>query len=276
LRQTSTVVFCAIDALLPPRGKIHPGFDEFSVALEHAGLPAVWITDRSRAQMDEPRRKLGHRHPFIAEGGSGVYLPEDYFHLRPAKTIRLGRFTCIPVAEPQPAASEALESLCEETGVSVVALRSLSPREFMQNSGLPSREAELARQRDFAEFFFFAGASQQDIDRFLAEGRRRKLQLRQSGMLWSLAVGASLSRCIRELSRLYDRALRSHATILGIATPGANSEDLFAACDRNILLKNGASEGSASGQSQTGKTREILLAAPDVWDRLLASVTPKV
>jgi predicted mannosyl-3-phosphoglycerate phosphatase (HAD superfamily) len=270
LRQTSTVVFCAIDAFLPASGKTLPGFDEFSVALEHAGVPAVWITDRSRAQMDEPRRKLGHHHPFIAEGGSGVYLPEDYFHLRPAKTARLGRFTCIPVAESQPAASEALESLCEETGVSVVALRSLSPREFMQNSGLTSREAQLARQRDFDEFFFFAGASQQDIERFLAEGRRRKLQLRQSGVLWSLAVGASLSRCIRELSRLYDRALRSHATILGIATPGASSEDLFAACDRSILLNNGASEGSAS------KTREIPLAAPAVWDRLLASVTAKI
>jgi len=25
----------------------------------------------------------------------GVYLPEGYFHLRPPKTVRLGRFTCL-------------------------------------------------------------------------------------------------------------------------------------------------------------------------------------
>src|SRR2546429_3453281 len=45
-------------------------------------------------------------------------LPEDYFHLRPesgnfrsrpTSTLRLGRFTCIPLAEPLPAASDALE-----------------------------------------------------------------------------------------------------------------------------------------------------------------------
>jgi hypothetical protein len=154
LRQTSTVIFCAIDAFLPLRGKIQAGFDEFSVALDHAGVPAIWTTSRSRAQMDEPIRKLGHRHPFIAEDGSGVYLPEGYFHLRPEKTLRLGRFTCIPIAERQPAASEALESISEETGVPIVALRSLSPHELAQNLGLPVREAELARQRDFDELFF--------------------------------------------------------------------------------------------------------------------------
>jgi predicted mannosyl-3-phosphoglycerate phosphatase (HAD superfamily) len=230
------------------------------------------VTHRSRAQMDEPRRKLGHQHPFIGEGGSGVYLPEDYFHLRPAKTVRLGRFTCIPIAEPLPAASEALESLCEETGVSAVALRSLSPREFAQNSGLSPREAASARLRDFDELFFFAGASEGDIQRFVAEAGHRKLQLRSRGILWSLAVGASLNVCIRELSRLYDRVLRAHAAQLGIAT-SEDSAELFAACDRGILLKNGVSDDATSGLPSSSKTKEIPLSAPDAWDRVLAGVT---
>jgi mannosyl-3-phosphoglycerate phosphatase len=272
LHQTSTVVFCAIDVLIPQVGAIRPGFDEFSVSLDHANVPAVWVTTRSRGQMDGPLRKLAHTHPFIAEDGCGVFLPEGYFHLRPVKTIRLGRFTCIPVAEPQPAAREALESLAEETGISVVGLRSLSPREVMQNSGLPAREAELARQHDFDELFFFAGASDQDIDRFLAEGQRRKLQIRRHGVLWSLAVGASLRQCIRELSKLYDRALRSHPIVLGIATPHEAGE-LFAACDRSIVLSSGATDGS--GASHPSKTREIPLSAPDAWDRVLTCLSTR-
>jgi predicted mannosyl-3-phosphoglycerate phosphatase (HAD superfamily) len=272
LRQMSTVVLCAVDTLIPPGGKIHPGFAEFSVALDHVGVPSVWLSNRSRGQMDEPRRKLGHNHPFIAEGGSGVYLPEDYFHLRPAKTVRLGRFTCIPIAEPQPAACEALESLCEETGVSAVGLRSLSPREFVQNSGLNAREADFARQRDFDELFFFAGASQQAIDRFLTAGQSRKYQLRRRGALWSLAVGASLSRSIRELSKLYDRGLRAHATLMGVATP-EDSQDLFEACDRSILLKSGSIEDARPALSRASRTREVPLSAPDTWDRVLANIS---
>jgi predicted mannosyl-3-phosphoglycerate phosphatase (HAD superfamily) len=274
LRQTSAVVFCAVDAFLPLRGKIQAGFDEFSVALDHAGIPAVWVTSRSRAQMDQPIRELGHHHPFIAEDGSGVYLPEDYFHLRPAKTVRLGRFTCIPIAEGQPKASEALESLSDETGVSVVPLRSLSPRELAQNLGLPEREAELARQRDFDELFFFAGASEPDIARFRAEAGSRQLALRQHGVLWSLAAGADLRQCIRELSKLYDRALRYHPTVLGIATP-EESGDLFAACDRAVLLAKRPAADTPTAPARRLKIRELPLSAPDLWERVLAEVSPR-
>ena len=153
--QTPAILFCDIDGLLPLRGKMAPGFDDFIAGLEHAAIPNVWVTTRTRLLIDDPRRKLGHSHPFIAEGGCGVYLPEGYFHLRPPKTVRLGRFTCLPIAEPQPAAAEALEELAAETGVSVVPLRSLSPRELAQNSGLPPAQAELMRQPDFDEVFFF-------------------------------------------------------------------------------------------------------------------------
>jgi predicted mannosyl-3-phosphoglycerate phosphatase (HAD superfamily) len=230
-------MYLAVDSLVPVRGKTLAGLDEFSASLDHSAVPAVWVTTRTRLQMDDPRRKNGHTHPFIGEGGCAVFLPEDYFHLRPEKTLRLGRFTSMPVAQPQPAAQEALASLAEDTGVEAVPLRSLSPRELVQNSGLPARDAEMARQRDFDELFFFAGASDADVARFVAEAKLRKLALRQYGVLWSLAVGASLQKCIRDLTKLYDRALRYHAVVLGVAT-AAEAPELFACCERNILLAN--------------------------------------
>jgi predicted mannosyl-3-phosphoglycerate phosphatase (HAD superfamily) len=273
LRQTSAVVFCAIDSFIPVRGKVQAGFDEFSAALDHAGVPAVWSTWRSRLQLDEPLRRLGHHHPFIAEGGSGVYLPEDYFHLRAPKTVRRGRFTCIPVAEGQPAAAEALQSLSEESGVEVVALRSLSGRELAHNLNLPERDAELARQRDFDELFFFAGAREADIARFQSHGRDRKLTVRRQGILWSLAIGANLGICVRDLSKLYDRALRFHPRIVGLAAP-EESGDLFPACDRRFLLTRETGAGMQPA-SRSGKSKEFTLSDPVVWDKVLASIVAK-
>lgn len=277
LRQTSAIVYCAIDTLVPIRGRPAPGFDDFSIALAHANVPCIWLTSRTRAQMDEPLRKLDHAHPFIAEGGSAVYLPTNYFHLRGEKSERRGRFLCIPVAEPQPAAAEALESLSEETGVPVVPLRSLSPRELAQNSALPQREAEQARQRDFDELFFFAGASDSDIQRFLEEGRKRKFQLRPQGVLWSLAVGASVPQCIRQLTKLFDRALHGHAPSIGLA-PREEASELFSACDRNILLVEEGEEspGETVVRSPSGsRAREISLHAQEVWEEVLAQITAK-
>jgi predicted mannosyl-3-phosphoglycerate phosphatase (HAD superfamily) len=282
LRQTSSVLYIAVDPLLPARGKGAGGFDEFTAALDHAGIPAVWLTSRSRLQFDEPRRKLGHAHPFIAEDGCGVYLPEGYFHLRPdsgeslgRKTapVRRGRFTCIPAAEALPAASEALELLSFETDVSLVTLRSLSPRELAQNTGLPPREAELAQQRDFDELFFFAGAPQAQIERFLAEGRKRRLQFRQHGVIWSAAIGASVQRCIGALSKLYDRALRHHASSVALATTEL-APSLFPFCDRSILLTDGTARAIVNKRSSP-RAREVPLLSAEPWEQVLESILAK-
>jgi predicted mannosyl-3-phosphoglycerate phosphatase (HAD superfamily) len=283
LRQTSSILYIAVDSLMPSRGKSVPGLDQFTATLDHEGIPAVWLTSRSRLQFDEPRRKLAHTHPFIAEDGCAVYLPEGYFHLRPespspakrkTSTMRLGRFTCIPIADPLPAAAEALESLSEDLGVPVVTLRSLSSRELVQNTGLPQREAELARQRDFDELFFFAGSSDTEIARFLEAGRNRKLQFRQHGVLWSVAISASVQRCIRELSKLYDRALRYHALVVGIATTDL-APGLFPFCERTLLLSDRQSEGDSHSGDDTPRSRQVPLHSDDLWERVFDALTLK-
>lgn len=281
LRQTSNVLYIAVDDLIPLRGKSVPGLDEFTAALDHAGVPAVWLTSRSRLQFDEARRKHGHTHPFIAEDGCAAYLPEDYFHLRPessaskskgAGTLRLGRFTCLAIAEVLPASADGLEALSEDTRVPIVALRSLSPRELSQNTGLPPREAELSRQRDFDDLFFFAGVSEENIQRFLAEGRARTMEFRQHGVLWSTAIGASIPRCIRDLSKLYDRALRYHAHTLGIATPEL-AAGLFPSCERKILLTGRISESQTTAASGGRGVRHMDIHSPDLWEQVLEAVT---
>jgi predicted mannosyl-3-phosphoglycerate phosphatase (HAD superfamily) len=276
LLQTPAILFCDVDGLAPVRGKMAPGFDDFMAELEHAAIPNVWVTTRTRLQIDDPRRKLGHTHPFIAEGGCGVYLPESYFHLSPPKTMRLGRFTCIPIAEPQPASADALEELSAETGVATVTLRSLSPRELVQNSGLPSQQAELMRHRDFDELFFFAGATESDVERVVAETANRGWQLRQRGVLWSLTVGANLKQCVRELSKLYTRALRSQPKIVGLVRE--DNAELLAACDRGFVLTDNANTGSSTAPKRErppARFREIDLGAADTWERIVETVSGK-
>jgi len=285
LRPTSSIVYLQIDELIPSPGDPFPGFDEFSRELDRLGIPCVWLTNRTRLQIDAPRRKVSHTHPFIAEEGCGVYLPEDYFHLRaqasrsgraePMETMRLGRFTCLPVAEAQPAAAEALESLATEMRVSVVPLRSLAPRELAQNTGLQRREAELARQRDFDELFFFAGASAEQMSVFQSAARNSNLQVRARGSLWSLAIGASTSRCMRLLSELYTRALHAHARTVGITTT-LEQKDFLAACDRIVVLtKPTAEETQSYGAVRSGRVLQVPLNSVDKWERVSSYVTER-
>jgi len=311
LRRTQTI-YVTLDPFLSIRGAVLHHFDEFLAGLNEVDFPCVWLTGLTRAQLDEPRRRLGHNDPFIGESGCGVYLPEDYFHLKSADTIRLGRFTCIPIAEPQPAAAEALEELSTDLGISAVSLRSLSQRELSQNTGLPASEAEQIRMRDFDELFFFAGATENNIAKFAEEAKVRALTLQNLGSFWSLSCGADVAKGIRELGALYDRALRYHAPRVAVAvtsSPDAAAIDsdsklraLIASCDRTLLLAERQS-GSAhdiddgggddnsdhSGPGASGFTTENTpastppnrkitsaniypLHSPNVWESVLATI----
>jgi predicted mannosyl-3-phosphoglycerate phosphatase (HAD superfamily) len=271
LRPSNTVVFCAIDDFLPSSSKPLSGFPEFLDALFRSTIPCVWISARNRLQLDSALRKFGHGEPFIAEGGSCVYFPQDYFHLRPSHTERLGRFIAIPVAKPQPAAAEALDLLSEQTGVTVVPLRFLSPRELIQNTGLPRNEADLIRQRDFDELFFFAGASDQDVERFRRQAAHLKISVRPHGSLWSVAVDSSLPACIRELRKLYDRAFHKAAFTVALAT-ATDEAQLFSSCDRAILFTSRADEPVPSRESSRPSPKSVPLFREDTWDMALEAI----
>ena len=272
--RTKIVVYCCIDPFLSSRGKFLHGFEGFQAELDRLEIPCVWVSGKSRMQLDDPRRRASHTEPFIAEDGCGVYLPEDYFHLKPSsKTVRMARFTCIPIAKTQPAGQEALDSLADESGVSIVSLRSLSPRELAQNMGLPNQEAELVRQRDFDELFFFAGAGDGDVTRFKAYAEQRNCALREHGVFWSLAVGPDTKRCIREIGDLYDRSLRAHVIRFAIGAPAGPSA-LFAACDRGVRLTASLRDSAKAAESPS-RLEEIAITAPDLWERVFAVLTSR-
>jgi len=300
IRRTQTV-YVSVDAFFSLRGKVLHHFDAFLEGLDQAQIPCVWMTGWTRAQIDEPRRRLGQNAPYIGENGSAVFLPEDYFHLKSGKTMRLGRYTCIPVAKPQPAAAEALEELAADLDIAVVPLAKLSPRELSQNTGLPAREAESMRTRDFDEVFFFAGASDAEIGKFGEEARERGMALRAAGAFWSLSCGGDLGKCVRELGGLYDRAVRSHAQRFGLRIAGSKDEKAdgwpAAAFDRTLLLTErhevredlagvavGEDEGRAGEDQErtnggpdghAGKLRRadcFYLGSPTLWEEVLSAL----
>jgi predicted mannosyl-3-phosphoglycerate phosphatase (HAD superfamily) len=275
VRLPSSVVYLSIDPFLPMLGRPPAGLDEFLAEMEYTGVPVVWVSARNRFQLDSPRRALGHSHPFIAEGGCGAYIPEGYFNVRADNAVRLGRFMCVPAAELQPAAADALAELSEETAVETVTLAGLSARELARNTGLPSREADWMRHCDFSELFFFAGAAEDDIRRFQSAAKQNHVSLRHVDGFWSIACAASITKCVRELHRLFQRAMRTRAGSLAIAVSG---DELLSACDRSIPLTSTqppaphSSDSSVQGTSRTGSTPPgIYLRDPDLW-RQLASV----
>ena len=203
--------------------------------LEHRGIPWVIVTSKTRAEVEVLREKMGHGHPFITENGGGIYVPSGYFPIHVKGSERVGRYQCVRLGKPYTEVVEALDDAAAEAGVSVVGFHSMTPREIAQNTGLSQGEAEHARLREYDEPFFFAGASDAQIARFVGVVKKRGFEARRGGRFWHLVGGCDKGRAVRMLLKFYREALRAGFRTIGLGD-SANDLAMLAAVNQPVLL----------------------------------------
>jgi mannosyl-3-phosphoglycerate phosphatase len=230
------LIFTDLDATLLD----HQTYDWSAAAealaeIDRRRIPLVLVTSKTRGEVELLRRKLGHSHPFITENGGGIFIPDGYFNLHLEGAARTGRYFCVAIAQPYAEVAAALDELAAEMRVEVVGFHHLRPREIAQNSGLSLKQAELARQREFDEPFFFAGASEDAIQSFEKAARRRGFTILRGGRFWHISAGSDKGRAIRHLIKLYREA--EHARFRTIALGDSPTDiPMLAAVDRPVLL----------------------------------------
>ncbi|MDD2319895.1 MAG: HAD-IIB family hydrolase [Geobacteraceae bacterium] len=132
--------------------------------LEEMTIPLVLCSSKTRKEIEYYRGKLGNDHPFIAENGGGIYIPEGYFtdesaleKFSPAaekgyRIIRLGT----PYAELRKVLGEL-----REQGFDIIGFGDMSTDQLTKHTGLSPTEALLCKERDFDEPFLFNGTKEQ-------------------------------------------------------------------------------------------------------------------
>jgi mannosyl-3-phosphoglycerate phosphatase len=246
------LIFSALEgALVDARTDSSAGAEEALSELHRRNIPLILLSSRTRAEIEPVRRKLEHSHPFITENGGGVFFPDGYFNLRIPGAVRVGRYLCIAQGRPYEEVCEALKEIAGECGVGVTGFRDMNTREISANTGLRLRAAELTRDREFEEPFFFTSADDARIARFVATARERGFDARPGSTFWRFSAGCDTKRAVRLVGQLFRQATRLKLRFAGI---GARDEDLpwLQAMDKAISLS-----GSQSSEEITGGTRQI-------------------
>jgi predicted mannosyl-3-phosphoglycerate phosphatase (HAD superfamily) len=205
------------------------------IEIEKRRVPLILTTRDTRAQLELLRRKIGHGHPFITEGGGGLFIPDGYFALRLDEATRRGRYLCVPFGRSSQEAGEAVEDIAAQAGAEVVRCADMTAREISRNEGTSERDAQASRQREFSERFFFAGNADSTAPAFEKIAGEHNWQLRRREPFWELVSGNDEGRALRYLMRLYREALRSGVRSIGI---GASLEDIsmLKTCDQAFVL----------------------------------------
>lgn len=273
MRLPNLIVFTDLDGTLLDRSSYSwAPAEEALHEIERRSIPLIFCSSKTRAEIEVLRRGLGNAHPFIAENGGGVFIPDSYFPKRLEGTVKLRHYHCLALGRPYAELTEAFDTLLEETGVSAEGFHQMSTRDIASNTGLPLKDAELAAQREFDLPFFFAGAGESEQARFIAAAKEKKLSVVTGGRFWHLFSGSDKGRAVRKLIALYRESFprqRMRTVALG---DSANDLPMFAAVDRAILLPQRREQFDEQVLAKMPKVHRASAPGPAGWNQAVLAL----
>ena len=121
--------------------------------LRRAGVPWMFVTSKTRAEVELLRHQLRNQHPFIVENGGAAFVPSGYFPFPiPGAASRDG-YDVLEWGAPYLTLTAALEDAARETGCRVQSFHQMTVEQTAAACDLPLDEAAHAKQREYDEPF---------------------------------------------------------------------------------------------------------------------------
>jgi mannosyl-3-phosphoglycerate phosphatase family protein len=229
------------------------------------------VSPRTRAEIEPLRREFGHNHPFVTENGGGIFFPDGYMNVKIPGVVRKTRYLCIDQGKPYEEVCAALDEIAEECGVGVAGFHHMNLREIADNTGVRSREAELMRNREYDEPFYFTSADEPAIARFVEAAKLKGFDARPGGMFWHFSSGCDSARAVRTLIQLFREAAHIKLRAVGI---GVDAQDVewLQAVDQAIMLPG---KKISLDAEQEGQAKNIVTATapgPAGWSDTILNI----
>lgn len=121
-------------------------------------IPLVLCSSKTKREIEHYREKLTNAHPFISENGGGIFIPDGYFKVQITnyKLQAEKDYVLIRLGSGYPDLRRAIAELRGE-GFPVRGFGDMTVKEISEATKLSMEEAEMAKERDFDEPFFFDG-----------------------------------------------------------------------------------------------------------------------
>jgi mannosyl-3-phosphoglycerate phosphatase len=228
------VIFTDLDGTL--LDKENYSFESAQPALQlikGRNIPLILSSSKTRAEIELYRKRLENNHPFIPENGGAIFIPEGYFSFPFPHDREVDGYEVLELGTSYSRITEVLDSIREETGISIRGFSDLSEEELASLCGLSPQEATLAKKREYDEAFVMEGG-EEEVEVVSRKIEEKGLNHTRGGRFHHILGENDKGKAVEILKELYENECVTIST-LGLGD-GLNDLPMLLAVDHPILL----------------------------------------
>lgn len=197
-------------------------------------IPLIFCSSKTRAEIEELRKKMQIFYPFISENGGGLFIPKDCFK-QPFHYHREEEgYQIIELGVPYRTLCRVFKDIKKKLGFDIKGFSDMSPEEVSDICGLTLDEALLAKKREYDEPFVI------DEDESLYQSVFQEIETRgyhytRGGRFFHLTGKNDKGKAVEILTSLY-RKEYSHIRTIGIGD-SYNDRELLQEVDVPVLVQ---------------------------------------
>jgi mannosyl-3-phosphoglycerate phosphatase len=231
-------------------------------------IPLIFVSSKTRAEIEGYRKKLKNTDPFVSENGGAVFIPRATFSFAFSYGRELEEYFVLELGTFYPQILRALEFIKKETGIRIRAFHELSIKELASLSGLSREEAGLAKKREYDEPFLIEGGAK-EIETVQSKIKERGLHSVWGGRFHHILGKNDKGKAVEMLKGFYVRQLEKIVTV-GIGD-SLNDLPMLNVVDHPIFLK-GKEELSPGILSQIKNLTLAEGTGPQAWNEAILQI----
>ncbi|MGD6810756.1 MAG: HAD-IIB family hydrolase [Candidatus Bathyarchaeia archaeon] len=193
----------------------------------------VLASSKTKAELAYYQKELQIFDPYIAENGSLIVIPKQYFKQEPNFSKQTATEGLIELGIPYRLIRERLSCVKNQTGASIVGFGDLTVEEVATDTSLPLNLAVLAKQREYSEPFKIEnGDKAQVLQALWAAG----LCTSMGGRYLTASGCVDKGEAVTVLKELYLKQFNDLFTV-GVGD-GENDLTMLDAVDKSFFIRN--------------------------------------
>ena len=228
--------------------------------LESAGIPVILNTSKTLAELRQWVERLHNRHPFIAENGSAIYIPQDYFDAN----FRARHLSAAPDVDGyhvwvEGVAISDLRDFLLSQAPTAISFVDCSEADAIALTGLTTQEVRLARDRQYSIPLVF-DSLEAEVE-FSKAAELAGFGCLRGGRFLHLQGPCNKGSTMQELRKLYQSFYKKS---VGVIALGDNHNDLamLEQADIPVVVRSPSGHAVTPAARSTIYTQQL---APRGW-----------